>query len=159
MAIAKRIIVWAIVLAGVIVLAINFGTIRDKVVGFNQNAAYLREAKEAGSKFKSEIFSNWTYEALLPCLDESVKDEWSKPEKSQLFGAWNTTYGSVTSSRNGTKLVSGKGSEMNFEFRSEMQCANKNALLLLKMRRKSATEWTILDISVSDLPGSASSSQ
>lgn len=152
---AKRIIVWALIIAAVVLVAVNFNTIRDKVVGFNQNAAYMREAKEAGSKFTSDIFSNWNYDALLPALDDSVRDAWKSPEKSGQFSAWNGTYGSVTQKRANVSLKSGQGSNMDFEYRAEMQCAYKNALLVVIMRRKAENNWKIIDVQVSDLPASA----
>lgn len=155
MDLAKRIILWGLAVAAVILVAVNYQTIKDKVVGFNQNAAYVREAREAGSKYMTDIVSNWSYDALLPVLDDSVRAEWQTPEKSNLFSTWNGSYGSITSKRVSVSMKQDKGEQVDFVYRAEMQCAYKNALLLMTLRRKAENDWKIVDLQVSDLPADA----
>ncbi len=152
MSVAKRIIIWVLILGAIGVVAVNFKTIRDKVVGFNENAAYMREAKEAGSKIMADVFTNWNYDAFQNCLDDSVKSSWA--DKAQQFSIWNGTYGSQTQHRAKVEMKQ-TGDKADFEYRAEMHCAYKDALLVITMRRKAENDWKVINVSVSDLPASA----
>ncbi|MBX3119881.1 MAG: hypothetical protein KF784_12510 [Fimbriimonadaceae bacterium] len=155
MSLAKRIILWSLILGAILIVAVNYQTIKDKIVGFKDNAAYMREAREAGSKYVADIFTNWNFENLQSALDPSVQSSWSAPENGQKFAEWNGTYGSVTQKRVSVALKPGEGTKVDFKYRAEMQCAYKNALLVLTLRRNGENDWRIVDIAVGDLPATA----